>query len=194
MCLTLATATTIIDHHPGRGYTRTWHHACRLSPGDLWRPDPNGRPRTVTEVHRTRDRANLPDLVDPVRPGVQLPVGRARPDGGPGSVHRLHHHNSSSAKPTTPPTKPISTRHRRGTRQLIPAGGRWCAAFGHYPSPVARSDGGTGPAPAETVERPGGRARSARAHPVPGPAGCTPGGAAGGSGAGGSCGSRVRDR
>jgi hypothetical protein len=64
MCLTLATATTIIDHHPGRGYTRTWHHACRLSPGDLWRPDPNGRPRTVTEVHRTRDRANLPDLVD----------------------------------------------------------------------------------------------------------------------------------
>ena len=40
MCLTLANATAIIDHHPsqrsgGRGFTRTWHHAAQLSPGDL---------------------------------------------------------------------------------------------------------------------------------------------------------------
>jgi hypothetical protein len=68
MCLTLATATMIAEHRPGlppagRGYTRTWHLACRLSPGDLLRPDPDGRPHTVTEVHRTRGRNDLPDRI-----------------------------------------------------------------------------------------------------------------------------------
>ena len=61
MCLTLTNATTILDHHPShrvaaRGYTRTLHHAAELTPGDLWRPDPNQDPHTVTEVHHTRDR------------------------------------------------------------------------------------------------------------------------------------------
>ena len=62
MCLTLTNATAIIDHHPaqrssGRGYTRSLHPAAELSPGDLWRPDPDRDPHTVTEVHHTRDRA-----------------------------------------------------------------------------------------------------------------------------------------
>jgi hypothetical protein len=61
MCLTLTNAAAIIDHQPNRrpasrGYTRTWHSAAELSPGDLWRPDPDQAPHTVTEVHRTRDR------------------------------------------------------------------------------------------------------------------------------------------
>ena len=61
MCLTLTNATTIIDHHPShraaaRGYTRTLHPAAELTPGDLWRPDPDRDPHTVTEVHHTRDR------------------------------------------------------------------------------------------------------------------------------------------
>jgi len=62
MCLTLANASAIIDHHTslrpaGRGYTRTFHHASQLSPGDLWRPESDQDPHTVTEVHHTRDRA-----------------------------------------------------------------------------------------------------------------------------------------
>ena len=68
MCLTLADATAIIDHYPslrpaGRAYTRTWHHAAQLSPGDLFRPEPDRDPHTVTEVHRTRDRSNGPDWI-----------------------------------------------------------------------------------------------------------------------------------
>jgi hypothetical protein len=68
MCLTLANASAIIDHHPslrptGRGYTRTFHHASQLAPGDLWRPDPDQDPHTVTEVHRTRDRRYGPDWI-----------------------------------------------------------------------------------------------------------------------------------
>ena len=61
MCLTLTNATAVIDHQPSprpavRGDTRTWHPAAELSPGDLWRPDPDRDPHTVTEVHHTRDR------------------------------------------------------------------------------------------------------------------------------------------
>ena len=61
MCLTLANAAAIRDHQdsppPGRGYTRTQHHAGYLTPGDLWRPDgeadPTHGPRTVMAVrHR----------------------------------------------------------------------------------------------------------------------------------------------
>ena len=68
MCLTLANATAIIDHHPslrpgGRSYTRTVHHASQLSPGDLFRPDPDQDPHTVTEVHRTHDRKYGPDWI-----------------------------------------------------------------------------------------------------------------------------------
>ena len=68
MCLTLANASAIIDHHPalraaGRGYTRTFHHASQFSPGDLWRPDPDQDPHTVTEAHRTRDRKYGPDWI-----------------------------------------------------------------------------------------------------------------------------------
>ena len=46
-----------------RGYTRTWHHAYQLSPGDLWRPDPDRAPHTVTEVRRTRDRKTRLDRI-----------------------------------------------------------------------------------------------------------------------------------
>ena len=57
MCLTLANATTIHHHTPSsssgtRGYTSTAHHAGHLTPGDQWRPIPDQRPRTVTDVHR----------------------------------------------------------------------------------------------------------------------------------------------
>ena len=60
MCLTLTNANAIIDHHPSlrpavRGYTRTWHHVSQLTPGDLWRPDPDRDPHTVTEVHHHRN-------------------------------------------------------------------------------------------------------------------------------------------
>ena len=68
MCLTLTNATAVIDHHPSlrpavRGYTRTWHHVSQLTPGDLWRPDPDRDPHTVTEVHHHRDRNNARDRV-----------------------------------------------------------------------------------------------------------------------------------
>ena len=68
MCLTLANTTAIIDHHTsqrptGRAYTRMFHHAAQLSPGDLFRPVPDRGPHTVTEVHRTRDRRNGRDWI-----------------------------------------------------------------------------------------------------------------------------------
>jgi hypothetical protein len=68
MCLTLANASAIIDHHPslrpaGRAYTRTFHHASQLSPGDLFRPDPDQDPHTITEVHRTHDPKYGPDWI-----------------------------------------------------------------------------------------------------------------------------------
>ena len=61
MCLTLTNATAVIDRQPSprpavRGYTRTWHPAAELSPGDLWRPDPDRDPHTVTEVHHLRNQ------------------------------------------------------------------------------------------------------------------------------------------
>ena len=63
MCLTLANAAAI-GHHTdptgttgttgssARGYTSTTHHAGHLTPGDWWRPVPDQRPRTVTDIHR----------------------------------------------------------------------------------------------------------------------------------------------
>jgi hypothetical protein len=56
MCLTLANATAVLDHPPCRpnatAYTRTLHHIGYLSPGDLWWPVEEGRPRTVSAVRR----------------------------------------------------------------------------------------------------------------------------------------------
>lgn len=56
MCLTLANATAVLDHPPCRpnavAYTRTLHHIGYLSPGDLWWPVAEGRPRTVSAVGR----------------------------------------------------------------------------------------------------------------------------------------------
>jgi hypothetical protein len=91
MTLTLHNATAIIDHHhTGRPatqrYTRTWHHASQLNPGDLWRPDPDQAPHTVTEVHRTRvwngpDQITLVDqYAHPYSYRSNEPVPTAIPD------------------------------------------------------------------------------------------------------------------
>ena len=81
MCLTLTNAAAIIDHQPslrpaGRGYTRTLHPAAELTPGDLWRPDPDQDPHTVTEVTTpATGNTSRPDHPRrPVRPALQLPV------------------------------------------------------------------------------------------------------------------------
>ena len=97
MTLTLRNATAIIDHHPtGRPatqrYTRTWHHASQLNPGDLWRPDPDQPPHTVTEVHRTRVW-NGPDqitLIDQYAHPLQLPLRRTRAHRDPRPTDRPH--------------------------------------------------------------------------------------------------------
>ena len=56
MSLTLANATAVLDHPPCRpnavAYTRTLHHIGYLSPGDLWWPAEEDRPRTVSAIHR----------------------------------------------------------------------------------------------------------------------------------------------
>jgi hypothetical protein len=55
----------VLDHHDGRppapGYTRTRHHIGHLCPGDLWCPDPDGSPHTVTTVNRREGRIVLVD-------------------------------------------------------------------------------------------------------------------------------------
>ena len=65
MTLTLANAAAVHDHRNGteshRGYTRTEHHAGYLSPGDLWRFDPDRLPRTVTAVHWRYEGVTLLD-------------------------------------------------------------------------------------------------------------------------------------
>lgn len=65
MCLTVANAMTVEQHHnpaaPGRlGWTDTTHHIGRIEPGDLFRPDA-GHPH-YTEIHHRQDR--LVELVD----------------------------------------------------------------------------------------------------------------------------------
>lgn len=65
MCLTRANAAALLDHFdnapPSRGYTCTQHHAGYLSPGDLWRPHSDSRPRVVTAVSRHQGRIVLTD-------------------------------------------------------------------------------------------------------------------------------------
>ena len=66
MCLTLANAAAIHHHTPpagtaARGYTATSHHAGHLTPGDWWRPLPDQRPRTVTDIHRHAGVITLTD-------------------------------------------------------------------------------------------------------------------------------------
>lgn len=65
MCLTLANATTVMDHldsvRPARGYTRTTHHAGCLSPGDLWCAVDGEYPHTAILVHRRHDGITLTD-------------------------------------------------------------------------------------------------------------------------------------
>ena len=66
MCVTLANAAAI-HHHTDltgsavRGYTATSHHAGHLTPGDQWRPVPDQRPRTVTDIHRHAGVITLTD-------------------------------------------------------------------------------------------------------------------------------------
>lgn len=65
MCLTLRNAAAVLDHQDGRprspGFTRTRHHIGHLSPGDLWCPDPDGIPHTLTMVSRRDGRIVLVD-------------------------------------------------------------------------------------------------------------------------------------
>lgn len=64
MSVTLANAAAVHEHHAsgsGRGITLTTHHIGHLAPGDLFRPDPRGSTRTVTEIHRRRNRVSLTD-------------------------------------------------------------------------------------------------------------------------------------
>ena len=66
MCLTLANAATIHHHidpigSAVRGYTSTAHHAGHLTSGDQWRPIPDQRPRTVTDIHRHHGVITLTD-------------------------------------------------------------------------------------------------------------------------------------
>lgn len=64
MSVTIANAAAVHEHHAsgcGRGVTLTTHHIGYLAPGDLFRPDPHGSTRTVTEIHRRRDRVSLTD-------------------------------------------------------------------------------------------------------------------------------------
>lgn len=65
MTLTLHNAVAVLGHRlgrpPARGYTCTRHHVGRLSPGDLWRPDPERPPQTVTAVNRQPGRIVLRD-------------------------------------------------------------------------------------------------------------------------------------
>ena len=65
MCLTLANATAVLDHPPCRpnavDYTRTLHHIGYLSPGDLWWPVEEDRPRTVSAVRRRGGQITVAD-------------------------------------------------------------------------------------------------------------------------------------
>lgn len=85
MCLTVLNAAAVLDHQdgrpPGPGYTRTRHHIGHLSPGDLWRPDPDRTPHTVTSVNRRGGRIELTDqygLAHSYLPGAV--IGTAVPD------------------------------------------------------------------------------------------------------------------
>ena len=79
MSLTLSNAALVLDHHQGRaftpGYTRARHHIGHVSPGDLWRPDPDGPPRTVTALARRSGRIVLIDqygVVHRYQPGAVI--------------------------------------------------------------------------------------------------------------------------
>ena len=65
MCLTLGNATAVLDRSPCRpnavAYTRTRHHIGHLSPGDLWWPVEEDRPRTVSAVRRHGAEINVAD-------------------------------------------------------------------------------------------------------------------------------------
>ena len=85
MCLTLLNAAVVLDHQDGRppapGYTRTTHHIGHVSPGDLFCPNPDGIPHTVTAVKR---RAGRIVLIDQFEIGYHYPpgvvIGTAVPD------------------------------------------------------------------------------------------------------------------
>jgi hypothetical protein len=65
MCLTLLNAAAVLEYQNGWprswGFTRTRHHIGHLSPGDLWCPDPDGAPHTLTSVSRRNGRIELVD-------------------------------------------------------------------------------------------------------------------------------------
>ncbi len=84
MCLTLANAAEVLDHRTAPtlagGFTCTSHHAGHLAPGDMWRPEPTERPRTVTELRR---HADLVTLVDQVGDTYSYPVNAILPTAVP---------------------------------------------------------------------------------------------------------------
>lgn len=65
MSVTLANAAEVQGRGSAagsrRGITLTVHHVGHLGPGDLFRPDPRGAVRTVTEIHRTGQSICLTD-------------------------------------------------------------------------------------------------------------------------------------
>lgn len=86
MCLTVANAMTVEQHHdpdlPGRpGWTDTTHHIGRIEPGDLFRPD-TGHPHYVTEIHHRQGRLELVDQYGNPHTypsAVQIPTAVADP-------------------------------------------------------------------------------------------------------------------
>ena len=89
MCLTLGNAAIIHQHTPptsssARGYTATSHHAGHLTPGDWWRPVPDQRPRTVTDIHR---HAGVIALTDQYGTTWTYPTTSVIPTAVPDPLH-----------------------------------------------------------------------------------------------------------
>lgn len=66
--LTVANASVVLDHvpvaPPSLGYTRTMHHSSLISPGDLWRPNPNEHPHIVKSIDHFQGRLTMTDQDD----------------------------------------------------------------------------------------------------------------------------------
>jgi hypothetical protein len=98
MCITLLNALAVLDHqdgHPPRpGYTRSRHHIGNVSPGDLWFPDLDGHPHTVTEIDHRNSRIVLIDqfgtayrylpgtVINTAVPDPRVRAGSPRPPRG----------------------------------------------------------------------------------------------------------------
>ncbi len=84
MSLTLDNAAEVLDHCVANtangGFTRTSHCAGHISPGDLWRPQQEDRPHTVTELKRRTDRVIL---IDQIGETYSYPVDAVLPTAVP---------------------------------------------------------------------------------------------------------------